>query len=74
MRAILGLSALLCLAAIVATPPVQAAQHAPIHHAARVIRHRMQHAGHRMRAARHRAAVRMRHAGHRMRARIRHAM
>ena len=63
---VLGVSALL-------PASLASAQHgAPLHHAARVVSHKMHRAGHTMRAAGHHARAKMRHARHRMRAHIRH--
>ena len=74
MRVLVCLGAVLGLCAILPASTAIAQNGAPLHHAARVVGHRMHRAGHHVRVAAHHTRLRMRHAGHRMRARIRHAM
>ena len=68
MRQVICVCAVLCLGVIMGVPTANAQEGAPLHHAARVVRHGVHRTGHRMRSAAHHTAVRMHRAGHHARA------
>ena len=74
MRLLACLGAVLCLGVLVPEAPAEAQRGAPIHHASRVVRHRMHRTGHKVRVVGHRMRASMHRTGHRMRASIRRHM
>lgn len=66
MRLLASISAIICLGAMLPAAPAVAQEHAPMHHAKRVMIHKMHVARRHMRVVRHRTRARMHHMASRM--------